>query len=696
MSRSLVVRLTGILAVMFVLGAASTTTDPDGGHIGYMWPIGLASGVLAVAPRRWTVSLVSAIVTLASWTFLLGDYPLRVALGYGIAIGIEAVVSQRILTVGWTRPWRMLDLNDLSRFAVACVLGSASGAACFALTAALYDYGVPWRVGAAVFVTHLAAQAIVLGLFRQADGQAPAYGFTERLSLWVLTVGLTTVAFIPTDVPSLAFLITPLLGWVAFRAPAREAMVQLVVVGTISSALSNRGFGPFSDGEVITLNPEFQHLPLQAFLLSCAVLSVTFSMAAGMQRRSAAQLIQERARSERLVQSARGIAIIGTDNLGRINLFSPGAESILGYTPDEVYGQSTRMFHTEAELARHAADLGCDPTYVSVVRATGELPPGTARVWQFVRKDGIPRTLSTILSPISDDLGEFIGYVATADDITDRLDAEAALEKALQTERRAVKRLTEIDHVKDQFVSSVSHELRTPITNIVGYLELMMDGVYGEPGPRQIDAMTRIDLNSRRLLTLIDDLLTLSSMENIDTRRRRSEIDLRSVVNRAEEIVRPSVQQRELTLDIEVPTDPVPFVGDAGELERLVINLATNAVKFTPNGGRIVIRLLEGSTEQGPVLEVEDNGIGIREEDRSKLFTRFFRTSRAHELGVPGSGLGLSIAKAIADVHGGEISASSVYGSGSTFRVAFPATLQPVTLQPVTQQPVMSEDRPQR
>lgn len=672
MSRSLAARLSGVLVLMFGFGTASVLNAPVGGHIGYMWPVGFASGTLAIAPRRWTGYLVAAITVLASASFLVGDYPPQVSLGYAIAIALEAAVAQRILTVGGTRPWQMLGLVDLARFAVACFLCSAAGAAAFAGVAFLYDYGVPWRVGIAVFVTHLAAEAVVLGLFRQTAAVGETYGDIERAATWTLTIFVTVWGFTTTDVPSVAFLVMPLLGWVAFRAPAREAMIQLVVVGTISSTLNNEGFGPFSDPLVTRLNPEFQHLPHQAFLLSCAIVSITFSTAVAMQRRSAAQLVQERARSDRLVQSARGIAIIGTDRLGRINLFSPGAESILGYTPQEVYGQSTRMFHTEAELARHAAELGTDPTYVSVVRATGQLPPGTARVWQFVRKDGIPRTLSTILSPITDDLGEFVGYVATADDITDRIDAEAALEKALRTERRAVKRLTEIDHVKDQFVSSVSHELRTPITNIVGYLELLMDGVYGEPSGSQSDAMSRIDLNSRRLLTLIDDLLTLSSMENIDRRRRSGQIDLVAVVARAEEIVRPSVLKRNLTMELEIPDGPVPLIGDAGELERLVINFATNAIKFTPDGGRIVIRLLAATATSGPVIEVEDTGIGIREEDRDQLFTRFFRTTRAHELGVPGSGLGLSIAKAIADVHGGEIGASSVFGHGSTFRVAFP------------------------
>lgn len=667
------VRVTRILALTALLGVGAVLAAPPGSHIGFMWPVGLLSGAAAIAPIRWAPSIVAASVLIGTVSYVIDpEYSLQVAAGYGVGIGLEVLVTHRILTAGWTRRWQMYDLPDLGRLVVACLVGSASGGLVFGCVSALNDFGTPWRVGLAAFAVHLAGQAILLGAFREQVPAEDSYGSTERSITWGLTVAVTTVAFIPTQLPSLAFLVIPLIGWMAFRASTREAMFQLILVGAISTILSGQGLGPFANSLLKGLDREFQDMSQVAFLIACAMVSIPFSMAVAMKRRGSQQLVEERARSERLVQSAQGIAIIGTDKLGEINLFSPGAASILGYTPSEVYGQSTRMFHTEAEIARHAAELGCDPTYVSVVRATGKLPPGTARVWQFVRKDGIARTLSLILSPVHDDRNEFTGYVATADDITDRIDAEAALEKALRTERRAVRRLTEIDQVKDQFISSVSHELRTPITNIVGYLELLMDGVYGEPSGRQNDAMARIDLNSRRLLTLIDDLLTLSSMESIDRRRRSSEIDLALVVSRADEIVRPSAQHRDLTLELDVPDGPVPLVGDAGELERLVINFATNAVKFTPDGGRIVVRLLAATAERGPVIEVEDTGIGIRDEDRDKLFTRFFRTTRAHELGVPGSGLGLSIAKAIADVHGAEIQADSVYGKGSTFRVVFP------------------------
>ena len=674
MNRNAFLRITGTLLLMFAFGAASVASADPAVHFGAMWPVGLAAGALLLAPRSTAPAVVVVVAVLAALSFGVGGYPLGVSVGYGLAIALEAAVVQQVLTRGWTRRVHLNTNSDFGRFVLACGAGGVAGSLGFAIVAAVADFGTPWKVGLAVLVTHAAAQLVLLGLFKVDLTSAGEWQSGERWAAWANTVVIATAAFIPTGMPSLAFLVVPGLGWMALRAPMREALVQLVVVGVIASALTGAGHGPFAEPVLNrNLDPELRLLPLQAFLIACAMITIPFSMAVGAQRRSAMAVLVERERSDLLVRSARGIAIIGTDEMGRINLFSPGAELILGYRPEDVYGQSTRLFHTQAEIARQAEDLGCAPTYLAVVQATGELPPGTARDWEFIRKDGSARRLSTILSPITDEHGEFVGYVATADDVTDRVETQSALEAALMTEREAVERLTEIDQVKDQFVSSVSHELRTPITNIVGYLELLMDGVYGEPTDDQARAMSRIEMNSRRLLTLIDDLLTLSSMETLDQPRELNPVDLVAVMRRAEDIVRPSLLRRDLELVLEVPDRPVVIPGDSGQLERLVINLATNAVKFTPDGGRVTLRLLAPDDGAGPVIEVEDTGIGIPEADQEMLFSRFFRATQAREAAVQGSGLGLSIAKSIAELHGGQISATSVYGTGSTFRVEFPA-----------------------
>ncbi|MBW8750088.1 MAG: PAS domain S-box protein [Propionibacteriales bacterium] len=665
-------RLLLTLALMFVFGVTSVATAAAGVHVGAMWPVGLASGALLISPRSLAPYVVTAIALLGATSFALGGYPIGVACGYGVGVTVESLLVQQVITAGWTRRLSLRDNSDFARMVIGCVSGALAGALVFMVVSALASFGTPWRVGFATLITHIASELVLVGLFKEPTHSTGQYGRAEQVAAWLNTLVVTTLVFLPKEMPGLAFLVVPGLGWVALRARMREAMLQLVVVAVIASTLTNADFGPFADTFLArNLHPEFVQLPLEAFLIACAMVTIPFSMAVGAQRRSAAEVLRERARSERLVQSARGIAIIGTDRDGRINLFSPGAQLILGYTPDEVFGRSTQIFHTDEEVARQAAELGCETSYLAVVAATAALPAGSPREWEFVRKDGITRMLSLILSPIIDEDGVFTGYVATADDVTDRLETQAALEGALHTEREAVRRLTEVDQVKDRFVSSVSHELRTPITNIVGYLELMTEGVYGAPTAAQTEAMSRIEMNSRRLLTLIDDLLTLSRMESLDQPREVAPVDLVGVIRRAEEIVRPGLRRRDLELCIDVPPGPVIVSGDAGQLERLVINLATNAVKFTLDGGRVDVRLTPPVNGTGPVLEVQDTGIGIPEEDLEMLFSRFFRAAQAREAAVPGSGLGLSIAKSIVEVHGGQISAASVYGSGSTFRVEF-------------------------
>ncbi len=676
MERSLSLRLVGVLGAMTVLGWLSVVHAPEGTHLGFMWPAGLGAGALIVSPtwlRPWTAITVGI---LATATYLLGEGPLNVAIGFGVAIAGGSVVAQQVLTPGSRLRVSFSDADDLVPYGLASIGGAAVTGLVVLATSAASSYGIPWQVGASAFFATFTGNVVLLSIFRDPGRYPGVAGLAERLLTWVAALTMAYLAFVPSQGPSAAFLVIPLLGWAAFRLPMREAIVLLMLVGAIALSAFNLGLGPFPDsGLHLHLPRELVGLPVESFVLACALVVIPFSTSVGMQRRSASEAIMERARSARLIQSARGIAIIGTDQVGRINMFNPGAELILGYSPQEVYGQSMRMFFSQAEIARQAHELGTDPTYMSVLPAMLRLPPGTAREWQFTRKDGLERTLSTILSPVNDDLGEFVGYVATADDVTDRLRTQVALEKALETERRAVGRLTEVDQIKDAFVSAVSHELRTPITNIVGYLELLLDGAYGDPNDDQAQALTRVDINSRRLLTLIDDLLTLSSVENIDGVRLQDPVDLRHVVVKAEEIVRPSLRHRDLHVTVSAPEEPALVDGDAGQLERLVINLATNAVKFTPDGGRVALRVVLDDDDL-VAIEVEDTGVGIPDDEQPMLFSRFFRTAHAREGAVQGSGLGLSIAKSIAERHGGRIVAISTYGEGSLFRVELPRRAQ--------------------
>jgi hypothetical protein len=326
------------------------------------------------------------------------------------------------------------------------------------------------------------------------------------------------------------------------------------------------------------------------------------------------------------------------------------------------------MFHSGADIAGHAQVLGVPAELVLVGVALARSGAGP-QDWRYVRKDGEVRTMSMSVAPIENHQGAVVGYLITAEDITERVRTHDVLQAALVTERRAVAHLTEVDRTKDAFVSSVSHELRTPITNIIGYLELLLEGEYGATTDSQDEALGRIDSNSHRLLELIDDLLTLSDIESLDVELSRKPVDLREVIRRIGAKVHAALAERKQQLDVQLPNEPVMVFGDEHHLERMVANLATNAVKFTPEGGTIVLRVRTDG--ELCAIEVHDTGVGIPQDEQPQLFNRFFRSTHAQTEAIKGSGLGLSIARSIAHRHGARISATSTPGRGSVFTVIF-------------------------
>ena len=643
-------RVFGVLLLLIgVLGYLAVTSAPPQTHAAGMWPVGLASGLFVSVRRRTLPRAVAAVSLLAFGTIYLAGYPGLVATGYALGIVLEGLVTQQLLRVRGGGLRRLDDDLDLGHYTLAALAGAATGAVLFATTAGANGFGTPWMVLLAVFATHLASQLILLALFLESSHHRGVGSSTERAVRWTLAVLVTLLAFVPIHLPALTFFVLPLLGWTALRAPMREALWLLLTVSVVANTLVLLGRGPFLALEVVhSRPPELAVIPQQMFLLGCAMVCLPFAMAVRRQRHSATDAANERERLRRIVQGAAAMAIIETDDQGRITLFNPGAEAMIGYTEAEVVGQRPDVFC--AGLAITQADT--EP-----------------RDWTCVRKDGEVRTMSVSVAPINDHQGHVVAYLITAEDITERVRTNQALETALGAERRAVAHLTEIDRTKDAFVSSVSHELRTPITNIVGYLELLRDGAYGVPSDPQDEALGRISSNSHRLLELIDDLLTLSSVESLEVELLQEPVDLREVIRRSGASVQPDLTERSLHLDVELPSEPVLVLGDETHLERMVSNLATNAVKFTPDGGTIVLRLRSG--EDLCSIEVQDTGVGIPHEEQPLLFNRFFRSTYAQTEAVKGSGLGLSIARSIAQRHGARISARSTPGHGSLFTVTF-------------------------
>jgi signal transduction histidine kinase len=247
---------------------------------------------------------------------------------------------------------------------------------------------------------------------------------------------------------------------------------------------------------------------------------------------------------------------------------------------------------------------------------------------------------------------------------------EAHVQLAEQNER-----LVEADRVKDEFVALISHDLRTPLTSIIGYVELALDEDVDPPldGERRsyLDVVAR---NSERLLRIVDDLLFVARLQAGQVVLEPSELDLAEVAVQAVDEARPNAERKGLALSF-LGDGTVPVEADRGRIFQLLDNLISNAIKFTPEGGRIDVRALRAL--DGAVLEVSDTGIGLRPGEHERVFERFFRSSRAVTNQIPGTGLGLFIAKAITEAHGGRISASIRDGGGTTFRIDLPARGKP-------------------
>ncbi|WP_238383435.1 MULTISPECIES: ATP-binding protein [unclassified Nocardioides] len=673
MARSWVVRVTGLLALMALVGVTAVQGAPDGGRAIGIWPVGLATGCFMVAPRPRTPVLVVLVALLATGSIWVGGRGPDVAVGLGVGLAVGAWLMWRVLAQGRRERPMLHTSADLARFLGGAFASALVVAAAAAVTSSVTGWGDPGLLALAVGTSNLSAQSAVVPFFCRLRNHAPLAGPTERLAQWLLILTITPAVFVPQDFPSVVFLVVPVLVWGAMRSSPYEALAQLITTLGFAIPLTTWGHGPFADaGPRFQMSVDGQGILLATYGVVCALVVIPLVLTVSEQLEHARQAAAERDKVQNIVNGTAGVAIIGTDEHGRVTLFNPGAERLLGYRADEVLGRLIREFHSADAISEKAAELGVAADFGVVARS---LIGQGATDMRFLRKDGEERSHSMSLNRIEDDRGRVIGYVSTSEDITERVEAEGRLVEALETERQAVERLREVDQVKDAFVSSVSHELRTPITSILGYTEMLEDGVYGDLGREQLDAVRRVAANSTRLLSLINDLLTLSRVQEDEIGIVDRVFDLRSVVSAGTAVVAPTLERRSLELTAELPDEPVPFLGDRDMLERVVINLAGNAAKFTPEGGRIGVRLLVGPEES--VIEVSDTGIGIPHQEQERLFSRFFRSSLAQERAIPGSGLGLSIAHAIVEKHGGTMSVDSEPGEGTTFRVHLPALTAP-------------------
>ncbi len=258
------------------------------------------------------------------------------------------------------------------------------------------------------------------------------------------------------------------------------------------------------------------------------------------------------------------------------------------------------------------------------------------------------RVFQGFTSPVLDDRGGFIGRLWTLRDVTEQ---------------------RELDRLKDDFVATVSHELRTPLTSMMGFLEMIREGEAGALTDEQKRFLAIVYRSSERLQRLVGDLLFVARLDANGLQLQFAHLRVDAIVSEALESVAALARSREVEVVSDVRKVP-PVWGDRERLAQLIGNLVSNALKFTPPGGRMTVRAF--ADDGRAVIEVEDTGIGIPKSEQDRLFQRFFRSSTATEQAIPGTGLGLVISKAIAEAHGGTIGVSSDTGQGTCFRVELP------------------------
>jgi PAS domain S-box-containing protein len=337
--------------------------------------------------------------------------------------------------------------------------------------------------------------------------------------------------------------------------------------------------------------------------------------------------------------------------------FSPQVERMTGYTADE-WASGADFFSS----VLHPEDR--DRVLGAFARAHETREPIQIE-YRVIAKDGREVWIQDDAAVARDDEGEplyFLGFMA---DATARKQNELRLRKIQDAQ---VERLRSVDRMKDEFVALVSHELRTPLTSIRGYLELVMDDA--EQLPRETRGYLEIvSRNADRLLHLVGDLLLVAQAEAGKLSFDWVDVEVVPLAAQCVQAAQPAAETAGVDLNFSSEASQ-PIVGDPARIAQLLDNLISNAIKFTPVGGRVDVSV-DAST-RAAVIEVSDTGFGIAAEDQEQLFERFFRTQSANDKAIAGTGLGLSIAKAIVDAHEGSIKVVSGEGQGTTFRVELP------------------------
>jgi PAS domain S-box-containing protein len=360
-----------------------------------------------------------------------------------------------------------------------------------------------------------------------------------------------------------------------------------------------------------------------------------------------AQQREENSKNQAILQSL-GEGVMVLDEHMRLVLYNTAAEQMLGIPARELEGQPITRLLTTSGPAAHQAQVIFDGL-IQGLRALAEQNRSHNRMLEIPGPD---KMIALNFAPWVDPRGKVYGNVVVLRDITREIEA---------------------DRAKRNFISSVSHELRTPLTSIKGYVDLLLLNAAGPLNDGQVSFLGVVKNNANRLMDLINDILEIGRIDENKILLSFEPLEIAHVLSDVIQTLRAEIERKSLDVSVAVTSDVPTIIADPRRITQVLLNMLSNAVKYTYSGGQVLVR---ASLNPAGLLQVdvEDNGVGISPEQQQHLFRRFYRADNPLRDEAGGTGLGLSIAKSLVELHGGEMWVESDVGKGSTFSFIIPVT----------------------
>ena len=358
-------------------------------------------------------------------------------------------------------------------------------------------------------------------------------------------------------------------------------------------------------------------------------------------------------------------AIVGCGLDGTVTSWNAGAERMYGYTAEEALGCPMSLIIPPDRRHERPVLVG-QPERRRSVRC-GE----TVRL----NKDGRRIPVLVAVSPVKNADGEILGVSEIAHDIGNLKRMEEQLRGRNRQLEEQIRLVREADRAKSTFLANMSHELRSPLNSIIGFAELLYDGKLGAVSDPHKEYLGDILQSSQQLLRLVNDVLDLAKVETGKIEFLPEPVALEKLFQEVAHVLQAAASKKNIRMEMDVAPGIGRVVADAARLKQILYNYLSNALKFTPEGGRVVARARLEPPDHFR-LEVEDNGIGIPAGDAGRLFVEFQQLENGAAKRFEGSGLGLALTKRIVEAQGGRVGVRSTPGQGSTFYVVLPRGFQ--------------------